>query len=70
MQSVSILSDDLCPSMLVFPFAALSFFCFSTVLSGYCNVSFYFLGSLGVIKLHHSEVPRMFKLRKHGGKAF
>ena len=55
MQSVSILSDDLCPSMLLFPFAAF-LLCFPTVLSGYCNASFYFLGILGVMKLHHSEV--------------
>ena len=55
MQSVSILSDDLCPSMLLLPVAAF-LLCFSTVLSGYCNVSFYFLGILGVLKLHHSEV--------------
>ena len=55
MQSVSILSDDLCPSMLLFPFAAF-LLCFPTVLRGYCNVSFYFLGILGVMKLHHSEV--------------
>ena len=55
MQSVSILSDDLCPSMLLFPFV-IFLLCFPTVLSGYCNVSFYFLGILGVMKLHHSEV--------------
>ena len=35
----------LCPSMLLFPFAVF-LLCFSTVLSGYCNVSFYFLGIL------------------------
>ena len=40
------------PSMLFFPFAVF-LLCSSTVLSGYCNVSFYFLGILGVMKLHH-----------------
>ena len=69
MQSVSILSNDLCPSMLLFPFAAF-LLCFPAVLSGYCIVLFYFLGILGVMKLHHSEVHGMFKLRKHGGKNF
>ena len=53
MQSVSTLVH-LCPSMLLFPFAVF-LLCSSTVLSGYCNVSFYFLGILGVMKLHHSE---------------
>ena len=33
----------LCPSILLFPFAVF-LLCSSTVLSGYCNVSFYFLG--------------------------
>ena len=40
--------------MLPFPLAAFLFLlCCSAVLSGYCNVSFYFLGILGVMKLHH-----------------
>ena len=69
MQSVSILSDDFCSSTLLFSFNLLHFFlCFSTVLSGYCIVSFYFLDILGVIKLRHSEVYGTFKLRKHGEK--
>ena len=56
--------------MLLFPFAAF-LLCFSTVLSGYCIFSFYFLGILGVMKLHHSElVHGMFKLRKHGRKTY
>ena len=33
----------LCPSMLLFPFSVF-LFCCSTVLSGYCNVSFYIFG--------------------------
>ena len=45
-QSVSI-CVHLCASMLLFVL------CCSTVLSGYCNVSLYFLGILGVMKLHH-----------------
>ena len=28
---------------------------FFNSLNGYCNVSLYFLGILGVMKLHHSE---------------
>ena len=40
----------LCPSMLLFPFAVFRLCC-STVLSGYCNVSFYFLGILGVTRV-------------------
>ena len=43
---------QLCPSMLLFPFAVF-LLCCSTVLSGYCNVSFYFLGIFGLVKLHH-----------------
>ena len=43
----------LCRSMLLFPFAVF-LLCCSTVLRGYCNVSLYFLGILGVKKLHHS----------------
>ena len=35
-----------------FPFSVL-LLCCSTVLRGYCSVSFYFLCSLGVTKLHH-----------------
>ena len=35
-----------CPFMFLFPFAVFLSRC-STVLSGYCNVSFYFLGILG-----------------------
>ena len=38
--------------MLLLPFAVF-LLCCSTVLNGYCNVSFYFLGNLGVMKLHH-----------------
>ena len=41
-----------CPSILLFPFAVFLLFC-STVLRGYRNVSFYLLGILGVMKLHH-----------------
>ena len=37
---------NLCPSMLLFPFAVFLLCCL-TVLSDYCNVSFYFLGILG-----------------------
>ena len=40
----------LCPSMFLFSFAVF-LLCCSTVLSGYCYVSFYFLGILGVMKL-------------------
>ena len=36
----------LCPFMLLLP-SAVFMLCCSTVLSGYCNVSFYFLGNLG-----------------------
>ena len=36
----------LCPFILLFPFAVFLLRC-STVLSGYCNVSFYVLGILG-----------------------
>ena len=38
----------LCPYMLLFPFAVF-LLCCSSVLSGYCNVSFYFVGILDVI---------------------
>ena len=58
MQSVSILSICVHP-------------CFSFLLlalNGYCNVLFYFLGILCVMKLHHSKAHGIFKLRKHGGK--
>ena len=41
----------LSPSMLLFPFVVF-LLCCSTALSGYCNVSFYFLGILVVTKLH------------------
>ena len=37
--------------MLLFPFAVF-LICWSTVLSAYCNVSFYFLGILRVMKYH------------------
>ena len=40
------------PSILLFPFAVFRLCC-STVLSGYCNVSFYFLGISGLMKLHY-----------------
>ena len=56
-QSVSVLSD-LCPSMLFFPFAVF-FWCSST--AGYCNVSFYVLGFLGVTKLCHFAWHSLFK---------
>ena len=57
----------LCPSMLLFPFAVF-LLSSSTVLSSYCNVSFYFLDILGVMNVHHSEADGMFKLGKHGAK--
>ena len=57
----------LCPSMLLFPFAVF-LLSSSTVLSSYCNVSFYFLDILGVMNVHHSEADGMLKLRKHGAK--
>ena len=41
--------------MLLFPFAVLRL-CWSTVLSGYCNVLFYFLGILGVMEVHHFAI--------------
>ena len=47
MQSVSVLSICVHPH---FSFLLLYFFCCSTDLSGYCNVSFYSLGILGVMK--------------------
>ena len=37
----------LCPSTLLFFFFAVFHLCCSTVLSGYCNVSFHILGILG-----------------------
>ena len=46
--------------MLLFPFAVF-LFCCSTVLSGHCNVSFSFLGILGVMKLHHFALHSTFK---------
>ena len=48
-----------CPFVSIHAFLPFALFllCCSTVLSGYCNVSFCFLGILDVtdIKLHHSE---------------
>ena len=38
---------QLCPSMLLFPFAVFLLRC-STVLNGYCNASFHFMSILGV----------------------
>ena len=55
MQSVSILS--IC---VLLPFAVF-LLCCSTVLSGQCNVSFYFFGILGVMKLHHFARHSPFK---------
>ena len=51
----------LCPSILLFPFAIL-FLCRLTVLNINCNVSFYFLGILDVMKLHHFSCHHPFKL--------
>ena len=51
----------LCPFMLLFCFAVL-LLCCSTVLNGYCNVSFYFLGIFGVMKLHHFAWRSPFKI--------
>ena len=67
MQFVSMLSIFVHPCVSVFPFG-IFLSCCSTVLhvSGYCNVSFYFLGILGVMKLHHSEAHGMFKVGKLG----
>ena len=42
----------LCPAMLLFPFAVFLSRC-STVLSGFCNVSFHVLVILGFVKLHY-----------------
>ena len=39
-------------SVLLFPFAVF-LLCCSTVLSGYCNVSFSFLGILRIMELYH-----------------
>ena len=55
----------LCPSMLLFYFAVI-FLCCSTVLSGYCNVQFYFLGILAVMTLHHFAWHSPFKLYCEG----
>ena len=51
----------LSPSMLLFSFAVL-LLCCSTVFKCSCNVSFYFLGILGVTKLHHFAWHSLFKL--------
>ena len=50
------------PSMLLLPFAVF-LLCCSTVLSGYCNVSFYFLGILGIMILHHFALHSPFKVK-------
>ena len=39
--------------------------CYSTVLSGHCNVSFYFLDNLGVMELHHSARHSPFNHPHH-----
>ena len=60
MQSISRLS--ICVHMLLFPIAVF-LLCYSTDLSGYCNVSFYFLGILGVLKLHNFAWHSPFKMK-------